>query len=354
MYKEKTMKIFWLLIILLLSACSFEENNIVVEEVIEEEILEENGIDKIMAKVSDISNVKSISIVKDDEIQVEQYFNRATETYLNNIFSVTKSVTSLLVGIAIEEGYIKSVDESITTYLTDFDLDESFDEIKIHHLLTMSSGIYLDANTSNEYHTIKGASEPLEIILDGKIKFKPGSQFQYSDATAYLMGAVLQEAIGMTLESYAEEKLFQPLGIENYEWKISKSQVTYPGFDLYLNCSAMQKIGLLVLHEGAYNGQQLVSQSWMTLSTNNHIKTYAGNFNGNYGYYWWLGDVGGSPIISALGHGGQFITIVPDLNLLITIATTGAVMDNVAGRQSGQLLDLIEEDIIPFYKGEFK
>lgn len=355
------MKKMILCLVLLLIGCQEAEfseiNNIQGNPVDEVKPIEEEqaieSIDRLIADL-DLTNLKSISVLKNGNVEFEAYYHGATEHYLNNVFSVTKSVTSLLTGIAVEEGYLQ-VEDYISDYI-DFEfynLSSDYEKVRVEELLTMSSGIIIDDNTSNEYRAIKNASDPLKVIFENDLRFSPGSRFQYSDATAYVMGAVLQEALGTTLETYADEKLFGPLEIDSYKWYQSNSGVNYPGFDLYLTCQAMQKIGQLVLDEG-YLDHQIVSGSWLEQATATYQKTYSSAFHKDYGYYWWLGDVEGYQVISALGHGGQYITIVPDLDLVITAACYGAVNDELAGRQSSILKDLIVEGIIPYYIGEGK
>lgn len=300
----------------------------------------------------DISNLKSISILKDQNVEFQKFYNATSEHSINNIFSVTKSITSILMGIAIDEGYIESVDDSIDQYI-DFEkygFDESFKEITLHDLLIMSSGILWNSyDQSSEYFNLKASKEPLKMIFDRGISYKPASQFNYSDGSAYTVAAIIQEATGVTLLEYAEEKLFKPLGITDYKWISSSTGVNYGGFDLYLTCEGMQKIGLLVLNKGYYNSEQIVSENWLKTATTAKISTGGGSFNNHYGYYFWLGVIDNHKIISALGHGGQFITIVPDLELVITAGTTGAVIDELANKQFADLENLIKESIIPYY-----
>lgn len=348
------MKIYKVLLIILLlgliTGC--EKTKPEVEEV--EIVIEDKLIDEYIDDF-EVSNMISLSITKDHELVYEKFYNSASESFQFNVFSVTKSVTSLLLGIAIDEGYIDSVHDTIDQYIAieEYELPDEFDEITIHHLMIMSSGILWNSqDLSSEYFGIKSSRDPMEMILSRGVSYEPGSQFNYSDGSAYMMAAIIQNATGKTLLEYAEEKLFEPMNIETYEWKNSMTDVNYGGFDLYLTCEGMQKIGTLVIDKGKYENQQIVSESWIEEATSNFIDTGSGGYNKSYGYYFWLGEVGDVQVISALGHGGQFITIVPELELVITASTIGGVKDNVAYNQFSQIEELIVNTIIPFYMEE--
>ncbi|MBI9013981.1 MAG: serine hydrolase [Clostridiales bacterium] len=331
---------------------SLESTNKIRDDRLIEDIsnVDSSNLDEIIQKASEISNIVSLSISKGSSLE-EVNFNYGS-SYQNNVFSVTKSVTSLLVGIAIDQGYIGSVEDSIEMYI-DFEkygLDDRYKEITLHHLLVMSSGILWDSNNqSSEYFTLKGSLDPLEMIFERGVSYTPGSIFNYSDGSAYMVAVILQEATGVSLLEYATENLFFPLGIDEVKWQKSLTDVYYGGFDLYLTCEDMRVIGKLILNEGVKDNRQIVSKEWLERSLTSYANTGNSAFSDSYGYYWWLGDVQGFKTISALGHGGQFITIVPELELVITCGTLGAVQDSIASNQFVTLERLIKDEIIPFY-----
>ena len=351
------MKLLVIIMIVALSLYSCEkslENNIKIQEdrMIEDvSVVESSNLDGIIQKASEISSIVSLSISKGSSLEKEVNFNYGS-SYKNNVFSVTKSVTSLLVGIAIDQGYIGSVEDSIKMYI-DFEkygLDDRYKEITLHHLLVMSSGILWDSNNqSSEYFALKGSVDPLEMIFERGISYTPGSRFNYSDGSAYMVAAILQEATGVSLLEYATENLFNPLGIDEVKWQKSLTDVYYGGFDLYLSCEDMRVIGRLILNDGVNDNKQIVPKEWLEMSLTSYMKTGSTAFNDSYGYYWWLGDVKGYKTISALGHGGQFITIVLELELVITCGTLGAVKDLIASNQFVALEELIKYEIIPLY-----
>ncbi len=332
-----------------------EENNTISTESTTTNDLEilNSELDKIYESFEELSQILSISITQNGERIDETYFRHAKETTTNNIFSDTKSITSLLVGIAIDEGYIKSVDESIGEYvdLSGYENKEQLEEITIKHLLTMSAGLIWDSNDlSSEYYTLKNSKDSLDLILKREIVFTPGTNFNYSDGSSHLVSIIFSSATGMNLQTFAEEKLFTPLGIANVKWKADRDGNNYGGFDLYLSNEDMIKIGELVLNKGKFQDLQLVSEDWIDESTSYQINSDNRSTDCNkYGYYWWLGKKSDIKLIAAFGHGGQFIYVVPELDLVITASCYGAVDDSIAGNHFMHIKNAIVDEIIPLF-----
>ncbi len=310
-------------------------------------------LNSIYESFDELDHLLSISITQHGERVSEEYFSYANESTTNNIFSDTKSIESLLVGIAIDEGYIVSVDDSIGDYidLSGYENKEQLEEIQIKHLLTMSAGLIWDSNDlSSEYFNLKQSSDSLDLILKRDIIFTPGSTFNYSDGSAHLMSIIFTNATDMNLQSFAEEKLFAPLGITDVKWNADRDGNSYGGFDLYLTNEEMIKIGELVLNKGKYQDKQIVSEKWIEESTSHQINSDNSSADCNkYGYYWWLGEKNGVKLIAAFGHGGQFIYVVPELDLVITASCYGAVADSLAGKHFMHMKNTIVNQIIPLF-----
>lgn len=312
---------------------------------------ENERIDNAIDKLRDLDTLISLSIVQNDQYIRKELFADVQERYKNNVFSVTKSVTSMLVGIAIDEGYIDSVDQTIDEFLDieDDGLNKFHQTIRIRDLLTMSSGLYWNnRDLGSEYHLLKGTRNTLEMILERETIFQPGEEFHYSDGSAHLMSIVFTRATGRSLHDYAKEKLFGPLDIQDTQWNGDRNGNSYGGFDLHLSNEDMVKIGRMVLNNGQVNGQQIIPAAWLETSTAHHIQTgSSATHNQHYGYYWWCGTVKGVDIITAVGHGGQFIYIVPELDLIITAACYGAVADSQSNRAFNMVRDTIVYKLIP-------
>ncbi len=309
-------------------------------------------IDTILDSLANVDNILSFSLSENDQVIKSRYYNGAKADDKNNVFSVTKSITSLLVGMAIEDSYFTGVDQRIDTLIDadDYPLSEEQAAICIEDILTMTMGLYWKSDLTSEYHSLKSSDDPLRFILDRKLVSTPGTRFNYSDGAAHLMSILFTKATGTSLHDYAKEKLFKPLGIENTQWNADRNGNNYGGVDLYLSNEDMMKIGQLMANNGLYAGQNIVSPAWIAASTKPLAKTgSSASHNKHYGYYWWIGDAADIDLYAAIGHGGQFIYIVPELSLVITAASYGVVADSAADRTFKALRNAIVNKILPLY-----
>lgn len=308
-------------------------------------------IDKAIEDIRELENAISFALLESDEFVREVYFSHDYK-HKNHIFSVTKSVTSILVGMAIDEGAIKSVNQTLDEFIDSeqYELTDMQKNISIADILTMSMGLYWDDDLSSEYHSLKRAGDKIAMIMNREMAFEPGTEFNYSDGAAHMMSIIFTKATGESLHEYAIENLFEPLGIEKTTWMTDSDGNSYGGFGLHLSCQDMAKIGVLAMNTGEYNGVQIVSADWIKRSTSAKISTGSSNSENNeYGYYWWIGEVDGVKLHTAIGHGGQFIFVVPELDLIITASCYGAVMDEDANFAIDKIRDLVVKDIIPVY-----
>ena len=301
----------------------------------------------IIEDASQISNIYGITLSIDGNIIFEHYFNNSSNTSKHNVYSVTKSITSLLVGIAIDKGYIDNVDQGIGEFidLSSYDNYELLESITIRHLLTMTAGLVWDSgNLSSEMINLRSSTDPLGLILDRDLGSNPGSVFNYSDGAAHLISVILNEATGMSAFDFAKEYLFEPLEIEDAEWHTDRLGYNIGGCDLFLSNLDMIKIGQLILDNGVFNDTQIVSENWITQATTNQNAQISTQ---GYGFYYWLSSYEGYTYISARGWGGQQIYIVPQLNLVITSVCNGWVSDSLAYSQYGQIEDIVVNRLIP-------
>lgn len=361
------MAIILLILSLFLAGCKQSDGGIDEsvnenEQVVHEEAVmryDSELLDETFNRASEISNIRNLSVSQSGVTIKTEYYNLCKPHSKNNVFSDTKSITSLLIGIAIDLGYIESVDQKVGEFidLAVYQVDESVESLTLHHLLTMGSGLeWNSANLGNEYVGLKAALEPLEYILERDVTFEPGQNYNYSDGTAYLVSVILYEATGVLPLDFANQYLFEALDIEDVRWTQSRNGVNYGGFDLHLNASDMQKIGQMVLNGGMYNEQRIVSEEWIKLSTSPIVNSPSSSMHNNkYGYFWWVGHKYGYDMFEAVGHGGQFIFIIPDLELIITSSAIGAVEDTKAGQTFSEIESMIVNDVIPnFVKGADK
>jgi CubicO group peptidase (beta-lactamase class C family) len=321
----------------------------------------------IASAVDDISGgkygeVHSLLIYKDSRLVFEEYFpgydymwdgpnfhgawvNWDWDTE-HNIHSAGKSITSACIGIAIDRGFIDSVDQSIFDYLPEYQYLNTAGKrrITIEHLLTMTSGLEWDewgTSYSSEENDVIAlwleCDDPVACILEKPLVSEPGSKFTYSGGNMTVLGEIIKNATGMDIEAFSGQYLFAPLGIETPEWRwIEGSGVVYAGGDQQLTPREMLKFGVTYLHGGVWDGQQIVSKQWVEHSAN----PYPGPDNSwhnsflrpippgdntwgsrGYSYTWWTHEFSHSgkeyPAFWAFGWGGQRIVVFPDQDVVV-------------------------------------
>jgi len=273
---------------------------------------------------NEYGRLNSFLLVKDGKLICEEYFYGYTGNDLHQIESCTKSITSLLVGIAKDQGFLTDLKEPLYTIFPSYPhlKSKGYDEINITNLLTMTSGF------SPEYEPYQ-ASDRIEFSLNRKLVANPGEKFIYDGGNPEILGAILKMRTGLFADEFAEKNLFYPLEIKKYDWNVFK-QNGYPcmGGSLQMLPRDMAKIGLLILNNGQFNGQQIISEEWIKESTT--IKTKTNNEGDDYSYLWWNinihSDTSDYKSIWANGWGSQFIYIFPELD--VVIVTTGANYEN--------------------------
>ncbi len=232
----------------------------------------------------------------------------------NNIKSATKSVTSLLAGIAVDKGLL-DIDKTIYHYLPEyFPQDDEKRNITVRQALEMRTGLLWKNDEDTWDLMIDKHKSSLKLILDKPMEFSPGKGFRYTDANPHLVAAVIQKVAGKPLEEFAKEYLFVPLSIKDYYWEKHQDGINYGAVALYLSARNFAKIGQLVLQKGKWENKQIISESWLAESVKTQA-TAAETGSADYGLYWWIRPQHNA--IVARGHGGQYLYIVPDKNLLI-------------------------------------
>lgn len=296
------------------------------------------------------NDFRGLVVIKDNKLVVEEYFNTYWRETVHDIRSAGKSVTALLVGIAIDKGLVKSPEQSIYDFFptTKFKLPpkERRADIRIKHLLMMSSGLDADDDRDNS----PGATanwlmheDWASYALGLPMSFKPGEKFIYSDVCPLLIGAIIEETSGKSLLDFAKENLFKPLGIREFYWYTGVGGRTGPMGNLYITTLDFAKIGLLVLNKGRWDGQQVVNASWIDQVS---IKRFdpSNRFATGYGYFWWQGkkEANGKSYeyIYASGNGGNVLFVVPTENLVVSI-TSGAYGQGYGHTRSNNVFQFV-------------
>jgi CubicO group peptidase (beta-lactamase class C family) len=296
---------------------------------------------------SDDANIHAVLVARGGKLAFERYFRGSDEinshpvgkiTFdadtLHNVKSVTKSVASLAVGIAIDRGLIRSINQPIFSFfpeLSDLRSPEK-DRIQLVHALTMTMGLkWVEAtpatgDENNDEARMHRASDPCRYVLGLPATAPPGQEYFYNTGALTLVSAIIRKATGRPLDEFARETLFEPMGIAKVEWIRVKGD-SDAGGGLRLRPRDMAKIGQLVLAGGRWNDHQIVPRGWIETSTAPKIEATGGQF---YGYLWFLGRSlpNGREVhwAGALGRGGQSIRIVPELDLVVAV-TAGYYQD---------------------------
>ncbi|MFZ4555950.1 MAG: serine hydrolase domain-containing protein [Pseudanabaena sp.] len=284
-----------------------------------------------MSEMLDRTSTTGILVVKNDVIVYEHYFRGNTANARNTSWSMAKSFISALVGIAIAEGKISSVNDPITKYVPEL-IDSGYNNVPIKHVLQMSSGVRFNEGYSNPKSDINQLMSKLflhlrpmdRVIADFPSEYPSGKKFQYMSLDSHVLGLLLRRATGKSIADYFQEKLWQPLGAESEaSWltDLYGTEITFCGLNATLRDYA--KFGLLYLHEGKLNGKQILSEQWVKESITpdrpdlqanaTDAKEYAGF---GYQYQWWIPpDTNGDFV--ARGHRGQFIYVSPKRQVVI-------------------------------------
>jgi CubicO group peptidase (beta-lactamase class C family) len=314
------------------------------------------------------ADVRAVVVVRHGKLVFEQYFRGYDErwdipgqyaydaTTKHDMRSVSKSVVSLLVGIAIDRKLIGSVDEPVVKFFPEFSAVKTagWDGITVRHLLTMSSGIKWDENLAwtdpaNDEPHLGADADPIRYVLAKPIAAPPNAIWTYNGGGTDLLGSILERVSGKSLEAFAREALFQPLGVTDWEWKTyPKNGKVAPAVGLRVRPRDAAKIGQLVLNHGSWDGRQIVPEAWIAQSVKPRFQAI-GYFGGLffYGYQWWLGRTLSQDKevtwIAAVGLGGQRIFIIPDLDLVV-MTTSGLY---TSPRQGNAALDILYSFVVP-------
>ena len=252
------------------------------------------------------------------------------DTDLHSLQSVTKSVMSVAFGIAVDAGHIAGVDDAAWSWFEDYGVDLADPRrasTTLDDFLTMRSGMDWarpgQPYTDDTHPTVvlEGSDAWIEYVVEQPIGTDPGAQFDYNDGVSVLLGKIVRKATGQRLDAWAEERLFRPIGIDEYYWKITPGGEADSEGGLYLSTHDLARIGYLMLRGGEWDGRQIVSREWVRASTGPVVADIAPDNDrpdAGYGYQWWVPahENGEATIFAGNGYGGQFIHVVPEHALI--------------------------------------
>ena len=283
---------------------------------------ESQGIDSrnltraLRALHDDSVALHSLIIVRNGAAVLEVYAPPYDKHTLHNVKSVSKSIMSAVVGVALREGLLAGLDQPVSDFFPEYiadDADPRKKAITLRHLLTMTSGLDLDEN-GPIMTGIFSSDDWIKAALARPMSAQPGERFLYSTALTHIMSGILSRASGRRLLELCRSHLFDPLGIGEVQWRQDPQGCDFGGAELFMTPRDMATFGLLYLNGGRWNGRQIVPAAWVAESTRNQMQGVEAD--DGYGYWWWrdlTGDIG----YRASGWGGQHIVVLPGLNAVV-------------------------------------
>lgn len=295
-----------------------------------------DSIDALIPIMDDFNQLdfRGMVVIKDNNILMEWYYNSHTRSDINDIRSAGKSITSLLLGVAIKEGLVQNLDQDVYSFFSKEkypSMHEDYKQIKIRDLLDMSSGLDADADdwrTPGNAGQWMGKDEWVEYLLGIPLAKKPGEQWVYADINAALIGAIIEETSGMSLNDFAKENVFAPLGIKKYYWYTNAANQTVAAGTLFLSTVDFAKLGVLVANKGKWGDNQIVPADYIEtlLARKVFDLTEMSALANAYGMFWYKTQrtYNGKKIdfLYASGNGGNYLVVVPQENMVIALTST--------------------------------
>ncbi|MFD2200899.1 serine hydrolase domain-containing protein [Shivajiella indica] len=257
---------------------------------------------------------RSLLVFKNGKLVAEAYPNDPNDLHkISNIQSCTKSITSLMVGVAMEKGLLDNLEIKLHELFPEL-FDDQIDkkQISLRDALSMQAGLDFD----NGKHTLQLYQEKnnsIQWILSKDLIHAPGTFLNYNDGAPHLVSKAIETLAMQPTASFAKKLLFEPLGIKDWKWESSRDGITYGAFSLFLKPRDLGKIGQLVLQNGIWDNQQIISPEYLEEASS--IQAISGHNNRPYGYYFWIYPEWKA--FAALGHGGQFVLMAPGKNLVV-------------------------------------
>lgn len=319
-------------------------------------------------------DVRAVVVSRGDQTVLERYFDDSRGEHAG-VASVTKSVMSLLVGIAIDQGHLPGLEATVGQLLPERrkEMAPGVADVTLAQLLTMTGGLREDNPDGSTFYD--EADNWVRAILAEKLERAPGEEFAYASAGSHLLSAILVEATGRPVLDYAREYLFDPLGIDttpaarirlsaatperlaatrqayeraDFAWPRDRQGYHIGDGFLRLTADDMVTIGQLMLNGGEWEGRQVVPSAWVEEATRTQIDTTSSRAVApGYGYQWWIATADGHPAFAAAGYGGQLIEVVPDLNLVVVVSTHIPPPPTPPRTSAGGLISLVDLVIAP-------
>ena len=300
--------------------------------------------------------VRCLIVERNGSLVMEEYFNGASADAFFDVRSITKSVLSALIGIAMERRAILSLDQTVGEILDPIvpGIEPRTRAISLRHLLTMTSGLpWRELNSvEQDYSAFVGSPDPLRWILDRPLDHEPGTFWNYNTGASHITSAILTEVTGRSARDFAQEELFGPLESAVGDWPADPRGYNYGGHGVSLKPRTLVQFGRLFLDGGAFRGRQIVPNAWIREATTTHWSTHnAMTWGSGYGYFFWTDRDArtGLDYYFATGYGGQFVVNVPAANATIVATTNWSGVPD-AGSNWSLVMGTIVETVLPAFR----
>jgi CubicO group peptidase (beta-lactamase class C family) len=292
---------------------------------------------------------RGLVVIKDNQIAIEWYFNTFWRNHIHDIRSAGKSITALLLGVAIKEGLVQHVEQDVYSFFPKEkypSIHEGYKKVKVKHLLDMASGLDADSDdgqTPGNAGQWSAKEEWLTYLLAVPLVKTPGKQWVYADINAALIGAIIEEKSGMSLRDFAKEKVFDPLGIKEFYWYTNAANQTVAAGNLYLSTLDFAKLGVLVANEGKWDNKQIIEATYVAqlIERKAFDLTDWWYLTDSYGMLWYKKQriINGKAIdyLFASGNGGNHLVVVPEKKMVIAL-TSGAYGQRYSHRRAYTIL----------------
>lgn len=313
----------------------------------------ENMISSI--KRGESKQIHSVLIVLGGELVLEEYFYDYDRNMNHRIASITKSFTSALIGIAMDQGLISSVDQPLFSFFPEYSHlnNNAKNNITLYHVLTMTAGLKWDewtypySSTQNDHYKLRNSNDWYGFVLSRNSIFSPGDVFVYNSGLSMLLGGIIANTSGMTADVFAETHLFGPLGIDSYEWWQGPKGEIHTSDGLYIKPRDMAKLGQLYIDKGTWNGTRVISEEWVNESTARHLTFDDTSYYLGYGYQWWWFsfEVNGTiyETYTAFGAGVEYIFVFDELDMVVVFTAA----ENKPERGPGTAYSYTKDYVLP-------
>jgi CubicO group peptidase (beta-lactamase class C family) len=328
----------------------------------------EHGLDPYILsyayeKADELGFIHSVLVVRNGKLVAEQYFNGRNKYIPFEIASASKSFIGPLIGIALKENYLTSVEQKMLDFFPEYitpDLDPRKYDITIRHLLQFRAGYPRDESTYPGTDDIVLAvwwqsDDWMKFAIECPLAVDPGETYAYATVSSHILSGIITKATGMSALDFARKYLFDPLNIADVGWNVDPLGYNRGGWAMWLTSRDMARFGYLYLNNGFVDGKQIIPAEWVEESTTNYssgadwFQRYFEEWG--YGYLWWIAKAHGYDVYLASGHGGQMIVNIPVLNMIIVTTANPYVSAPVSGSQINSVHNLIANYILPAADG---